>query len=66
MSGTGLIPGATYTLKLGSTWDHIPTDLIHAVQYDFKPASVDPSQPGQMKLDGEHSELLWEKPIWTV
>lgn len=51
-SGGGLGPGTTYTLKLGSTWDNIPTDLIHAVQYDFKPASVDPSQPGQMRLEG--------------
>jgi len=52
--GGGLTPGATYNLKLGSTWDHIPTDLIHAVQYDFKPASIDPSQPGQMRLDGSN------------
>ena len=47
--GGGLTPGVTYNLKLGSTWDQIPTDLIHAVQYDFKPASIDPSQPGQMR-----------------
>jgi len=52
--GGGLTPGATYTLKLGSTWDHIPTDLIHAVQYDFKPASIDPSQPGQMRPEGSN------------
>lgn len=47
----GLLPGCTYTLKLGPSWDHIPTELVHAVQYDFKPASIDPSQTGQMKLD---------------
>ena len=50
--GNGLVPGVTYNVKLGSTWDQIPTDLIHAVQYDFKPASIDPSQPGQMQVEG--------------
>ena len=57
-SGGGLAPGTTYTLKLGSTWDKIPSDLIHAVQYDFKPASIDPSQPGQMKLEGNNGVAL--------
>lgn len=47
----GLQPGCQYTLQLGPSWDHLPTEVVHAVQYDFKPASVDPSQPGQMKID---------------
>eukprot|EP00116_Pleurobrachia_bachei_P008111 sb/3468373/ len=48
-----LTPSANYTLKLGPTWDHIPSELVHGVQYDFKPASVNAKQAGQMKLSGK-------------
>lgn len=50
----GLQPGCQYTLQLGASWDHLPTEVVHAVQYDFKPASIDPSQPGQMKIDDKN------------
>ena len=59
MAASGLTPNTRYTLRLGETWNSMPTELVHSVQYDFKPASVDSSQPGQMKLDDNNGVNLY-------
>jgi ELL-associated factor len=42
-----------YRVKLGRTFTFPKENAFHTIKYDFKPKSVDVSQPGRMKVNGD-------------
>jgi len=62
-SGHGLSEGREYTLKLGSSFQNgaRSQESYHVLRYDFKPASIDTSQPAEVKF-GSNKECTVTYP----